>query len=76
MEYQKKDFSLKRFHFKRKSNLVLGFSVAVAVAAAAAAVAAVAVVAIVAVAAIAALVFQLHFFVFSFRLKRSEALIA
>ena len=71
MEYQKKDFSLKRFHFKRKSNLVLGFSVA-----AAAAVAAVAVVAIVAVAAIAALVFQLHFFVFSFRLKRSEALIA
>ena len=53
---------------------MLGFSVAVA--AAAAAVAAVAAVAVVAVAAIAALVFQLHFFVFSFRLKRSEALIA
>ena len=55
---------------------MLGFSVAVAAAAAAVAIAAVAVVAIAAFAAIAALVFQLHFFVFSFRLKRSEALIA
>ena len=49
---------------------MLGFRVA------AIAVVAVTAVAVVAIVAAAALVFQLHFFVFSFRLKRSEALIA